>query len=227
MMRPRGNPPTPSARSRAIDPDEMTSNAIRSWKLAHLHDRALTELPLDLREGVAEGDLLFVLRHRLLRFRRCVVATMYRRSECHLRGTPKTSPCCDRYLIHAPACAQQGSRVTWGVLRPRLGDRTPVRFSRLSASPKRARILWGGGLDGRIRPAGSHHRRRSHEERLDDRRARPGALLRRHGSAGANRLGRRTQPGAVDLANARHRLLHELPRCCRTRRISGSRATKA
>ena len=28
--------------------------------LAHLHDRALAELPLDLREGVAEGDCFFV-----------------------------------------------------------------------------------------------------------------------------------------------------------------------
>jgi hypothetical protein len=31
-------------------------------KIAHSHDRALTELPLDLCEGVTEGDLPFVLR---------------------------------------------------------------------------------------------------------------------------------------------------------------------
>src|SRR5580700_1767229 len=31
-MRPRGNPPTPNAKSSAIEPVRTTSNAIRSWK---------------------------------------------------------------------------------------------------------------------------------------------------------------------------------------------------
>ncbi len=64
VIRPRGMPPTPSARSRAMEPVGMKSTACRSVR-AELHDRAATELLLDRRDRRVDG--LAALRRGPLR----------------------------------------------------------------------------------------------------------------------------------------------------------------
>jgi hypothetical protein len=52
-MRPRGRPPTPSARSSESDPVEIDGIAYLGL-VAHLHDRAFAVLPLDLAQSGVE-----------------------------------------------------------------------------------------------------------------------------------------------------------------------------
>ena len=55
-MRPRGSPPIPSARSSESEPVEIAPiDDLRP--VAHAHDRALAELPLDLAERDVERFL--------------------------------------------------------------------------------------------------------------------------------------------------------------------------
>ncbi len=54
VIRPRGMPPTPSARSRAIEPVGMKSTCWRAGR-AQLHDRAGAELLLDREDGGVDG----------------------------------------------------------------------------------------------------------------------------------------------------------------------------
>src|SRR5665213_5751 len=84
-MRPRGNPPTPRARSRAIDPDEMTSNAILS-----VNSPIFMMEPLPNCRSICARALLRATAFSsamILRSLGCRDKSDGIAPECHLRGT--------------------------------------------------------------------------------------------------------------------------------------------
>ncbi len=78
MTRPRGRPPTPSARSSPSEPVEMISDVADERVRAELHDGALAELLFDLADGEIERAFAIVRIARAIAIHFC----------CHGGHTP-------------------------------------------------------------------------------------------------------------------------------------------